>query len=690
MKNLRNTRNIGIIAHVDAGKTTVTERMLYYTGLIHKIGNVDEGNTAMDKDVQEKARGITISSAAISTSWKYQDNNYHINLIDTPGHIDFIIEVERSLRVLDGVVALFCGSSGVEPQTENVWFQAEKHGIPKLCFINKMDRQGANFFSVVEEIKTRLQTVPLPLQIPIGSEDDFIGVIDLIKKKAIIWDDDYGEKWHEAEIPFDLVDESEEARFNLLETLAEYDEDFFEKYVEQPIVFTEDDVKQAIRRVTIQRFITPVLCGAAYKNKGVQPLLDAIATYLPSPEDQEFLEGINNKTGETVLLSRNLKEHFSGLIFKVVSDKFMGKLAMIRIYSGMVKPGDTIFNVRSGEKVRITRILQMQSDKTIQVEEGLTGDIVAIVGIKDGKTGDSLSAIDRPVLLESITIPPPVISIAIEPKTKNDEKSFGMILSKIQEEDPSLVVEKDGQTGQTLLSGMGELHLEVTLEKIRLSHGIEVNQGNPKVAYKEILTETIIHREKFAKQNSGSGQFADLTFSIGPRDDNQAGLQFINQVKGGAIPQDYMPSIEKGFREAMETGVLKGYPTEGMKIIVLDGATHNVDSHPLDFEIAAIHGYKNTAMQCKPRLLEPIMLVEIQSQDEYTGVITTDVNKRRGIIIAIEGKGQRKTIIAKVPLSMTFGYISDLRTLTSGRATINMKLSHYQLVSDTITNSILN
>ncbi len=690
MKNLKNTRNIGIIAHVDAGKTTVTERMLYYTGLIHKIGNVDDGNTAMDKDVQEKARGITISSAAISTSWKYEDNNYHINLIDTPGHIDFIIEVERSLRVLDGVVALFCASSGVEPQTENVWFQAEKHGIPKLCFVNKMDRQGANFFSVVEEIKTRLQTVPLPLQIPIGSEDDFIGVIDLIKNKAIIWDDDYGEKWHEEEIPADLVNESEEARFDLLETLAEYDEVFFEMYIEQPFFFTEDDVKQAIRRVTIERFVTPVLCGAAYKNKGVQPLLDAIATYLPSPEDQEILEGINNKTGEIVILKRKLDEHFSGLIFKVVSDKFMGKLAMIRIYSGIIKPGDTIFNVRSNEKVRITRILQMQSDKTIQVEEGQTGDIVAIVGIKDGKTGDSLSAIGMPILLESITIPTPVIRIAIEPKTKNDEKSFGMVLAKIQEEDPSLFVEKDNQTGQTLLSGMGELHLEVTLEKIRLSHGIEVNQGNPKVAYKEILTETITHREKFVKQNSGSGQFADLTFSIGPRDDHETGLQFINQIKGGVIPQDYMPSIEKGFREAMETGILKGYPTDGMKIVVLDGATHNVDSHPYDFELSAIHGFKNVAMECKPRLLEPVMLVEIQSQDEYTGVITTDVNKRRGIIQAIEDRGLRKTVIAKVPLSMTFGYISDLRTLTSGRATINMKLSHYQVVSDVIADSILN
>lgn len=689
MKNTNNTRNIGIIAHVDAGKTTVTERILYYTGLIHKIGNVDEGNTTMDKDIQEKNRGITISSAAISTSWKYQENEYHINLIDTPGHIDFIIEVERSLRVLDGVVALFCASSGVEPQTENVWLQAEKHGIPKICFINKMDRQGANFAAVVEEIKNRLQAVPLPLQIPIGSEDDFIGIIDLIKQKVLIWDDANGEAWHEEEIPAHLIEESNEARYYMLETLAEHDEDFFNRYTEIPFSYTEEDIKEAIRRITMQRFVTPVLCGAAYKNKGVQPLLDAIASYLPSPRDQEVLEGINAKTDEKVILKRTNEESFSGLVFKVITDKYIGKLSMIRIYSGRIESGDTILNVRSGEKTRITRILQMQSDKTIQVDVGQAGDIVAIVGIKDSKTGDSLATVENPVLLESIAIPTPVISVAIEPKTKNDEKSFGLVLAKIQEEDPSLVIEKDNQTGQTLLSGMGELHLEVTLEKIRLSHGIEINQGNPKVAYKEVLSETVTHREKFVKQNSGSGQFADITFAIGPRDDDQVGLQFINQIKGGVIPQEFMPSIEKGFREAMETGTLKGYPLESMKVVVLDGSTHTVDSHALDFELAARHGYKNAAKQCKPRLLEPIMLVEVLSLDEYTGVITTDINKRRGIIQAIEDKGLRKTFIAQVPLSMTFGYISDLRTLTSGRATISMKLSHYQLVPDAIAETIV-
>lgn len=689
MKNINNTRNIGIIAHVDAGKTTVTERILYYTGLIHKIGNVDEGNTTMDKDIQEKNRGITISSAAISTAWKYQEKEYYINLIDTPGHIDFIIEVERSLRVLDGVVALFCASSGVEPQTENVWLQSEKHGIPKICFVNKMDRQGANYIAVVEEIKNRLQAVPLPLQIPIGSEDDFVGIIDLVKQKALIWDDANGEIWHEESIPASLLEESNEARYYLLETLAEHDEEFFNLYTDAPFSYSEDDIKEAIRRVTVQRFVVPVLCGAAYKNKGVQPLLDAIASYLPSPRDQDILEGINAKTEEKVVLKRTNDETFSGLVFKVVTDKYIGKLSMIRIYSGKIESGDSILNVRSGERARITRVLQMQSDKTIQVDAGQAGDIVAIIGIKDCKTGDSLATIENPILLESIAIPTPVISIAIEPKTKNDEKSFGLVLAKIQEEDPSLVIEKDNQTGQTLLSGMGELHLEVTLEKIRLSHGIEINRGNPKVAYKEMLTETVTHREKFVKQNSGSGQFADITFSIGPRDDNETGLQFINQIKGGVIPHEFMPSIENGFREAMETGMFKGYPLESMKVIVLDGATHTVDSHALDFELAARHGYKNAARLCKPKLLEPIMQVEILSLDEYTGVITTDINKRRGVIQAIEDKGMRKTFVAKIPLSMTFGYISDLRTLTSGRATISMKLSHYQQVSDSIADMVV-
>lgn len=684
-----NTRNIGIIAHVDAGKTTLTERLLYYTGMIHKIGNVDEGNTTMDKDIQEKNRGITISSAAISTQWKKDDNVFNINIIDTPGHIDFAVEVERSLRVLDSVVAVFCASSGVQPQTENVWFQAEKHGISKICFINKMDRIGADFFAVLNEIKTKLNAVPLALQIPMGSEDHFEGVIDLIKQKALYWIDENGETIVEKEIPELYNAEAHEWRIKLMETLAESDEQFFEYFLDSETKITEEMITEAIKRACQSRNLVPVLCGSAFKNKGVQPLLDAIVSYLPAPDQLASVKGKDAKTEETVELERNEEEIFSGLVFKVVIDKHMGKLSMLRIYSGSIQSGDTVQNVRTGESFRISRILQMQSDKTITVEEGKAGDIVALTGIKDAKTGDSLSSVERAVLLESITIPAPVIRVSIEPKTDADEKSFGLVLAKIQEEDPSLVVERDRQTGETLLSGLGELHLEVTLEKIRLNHGIEINQGKPKVSYKEILTETRTHREKLVKQNGGSGQFADITFEIGPRNDDGIGLEFINQIKGGVIPNEFVPSVEKGFREAMENGALQGYPLESMKVTLLDGSTHSNDSHAQDFEMAARDGFREIGKSCKPKLMEPIMKVEIQTIEDYTGAVTADINKRRGIIISIDEKSGRKIFTAEVPLASTFGYISDLRTLTSGRASISMKLSHYALVPDFIANTLV-
>ncbi|WP_336689945.1 MULTISPECIES: elongation factor G [unclassified Chryseobacterium] len=684
-----NTRNIGIIAHVDAGKTTLTERLLYYTGMIHKIGNVDEGNTTMDKDIQEKNRGITISSAAISTQWKKDENVFNINIIDTPGHIDFAVEVERSLRVLDSVVAVFCASSGVQPQTENVWFQAEKHGISKICFINKMDRIGADFFAVLNEIKTKLNAVPLALQIPIGAEDHFEGVIDLIKQKALYWIDENGETIVEKEIPELYSAEAHEWRMKLMETLAESDEQFFEYFLDSETKISEEMITEAIKRVSLSRNLVPVLCGSAFKNKGVQPLLDAIVSYLPSPDQLPSVIGKDAKTDETVELERNEEEIFSGLVFKVVIDKHMGKLSMLRIYSGCIQSGDTIQNVRTSESFRISRILQMQSDKTITVDEGKAGDIVALTGIKDAKTGDSLSSVERAVLLESITIPAPVIRVSIEPKTNADEKSFGLVLAKIQEEDPSLVVERDRQTGETLLSGLGELHLEVTLEKIRLNHGIEINQGKPKVSYKEILTETRTHREKLVKQNGGSGQFADITFEIGPRNDDGIGLEFINQIKGGVIPNEFVPSVEKGFREAMENGALQGYPLESMKVTLLDGSTHSNDSHAQDFEMAAREGFREIGKSCKPKLMEPIMKVEIQTIEDYTGVVTADINKRRGIITSIDEKSGRKIFTAEVPLASTFGYISDLRTLTSGRASISMKLSHYTLVPDFIANTLV-
>ncbi|WP_223606861.1 elongation factor G [Chryseobacterium sp. OSA05B] len=684
-----NTRNIGIIAHVDAGKTTLTERLLYYTGLIHKIGNVDDGNTTMDKDIQEKNRGITISSAAVSTQWKKGETVYNINIIDTPGHIDFAVEVERSLRVLDSVVAVFCASSGVQPQTENVWFQAEKHGISKICFINKMDRIGADFFAVLKEIEKKLNAVPMALQIPIGAEAQFEGVIDLIRQKALYWTDENGETIIEKEIPEDHKADAYEYRMKLMETLAEYDETFFEMFMDPENSITGEMITEALQKVCRSGAAVPVLCGSAFKNKGVQPLLDAVVTYFPAPDQLPAVQGKDPDTEETVELVRNERETFSGLVFKVLIDKHMGRLAMLRLYSGSIKSGDTVLNVRTGESFRISRILKMQSDKTLSVEEGKAGDIVALTGIKDAKTGDSLSAVEKPVLLEAITIPAPVIRVSIEPKTNSDEKSFGLVLAKIQEEDPSLVVERDRQTGETLLSGLGELHLEVTLEKIRLNHGIEVNQGKPKVSYREILTETRTHREKLSKQNGGSGQFADITFEIGPRENNEPGLEFSNLIKGGVIPGEFIPSVEKGFREAMENGPLKGYPLESMKIRLLDGAFHAQDSGAFDFENAARDGFRAAALSCSPKLLEPIMQVEIQSIEEYTGAVTADINRRRGIISSIDERSGRKIFTAEVPLASTFGYISDLRTLTSGRASISMKLSHYALVPDFIANTLI-
>jgi elongation factor G len=551
-----------------------------------------------------------------------------------------------------------------------------------------MDRIGADFNEVVNEIRERLTTVPLVLQIPIGSELNFEGVIDIIKQQAVVWKDEKGDIFEIQEIPPELKNEAEDKKTELLETLAEFDEDFFDLYMNEDS-YSNEDVVRSIRKLCLEQKAVPVLCGAAFKNKGVQPLLDAIAAYLPSPEEMPIIEAENPENGEQILITRDEEEKFTGLVFKVTTDKHMGKISMLRIYSGSLKNGDTILNNRTNEKHRISRILQMQSDKTIAIEKAKAGDIVAIIGIKDAKTGDSLSDMDFAVLLESIKIPTPVIRVAIEPKINGDEKTFGLVLAKIQEEDPSLLVEKDPQTGQTLLSGLGELHLEVTLEKIRLNHGLEINQGKPKVSYKEVLTKSITHREKFVKQNSGSGQFADVTFEIGPRTDSEKGLLFVSQIKGGVVPQEFIPSVEKGFREAMRHGPLLGYPLESMQVTLLDGSIHSVDSHALDFEIAARDGYRVAAKKCAPKILEPIMKVEIQSIEDHTGAITTDINKRRGIILSIDEKAGRKLFTAEVPLSNTFGYISDLRTLTSGRATISMKVSHYAMVPEFVAEQLL-
>ena len=683
MKNITKLRNIGIIAHVDAGKTTLTERILYYTGLIHKIGNVDDGNTVMDKDPQEKKRGITISSAAISTTWKFDNANYAINLIDTPGHIDFTIEVERSLRVLDGVVALFCATSGVEPQSENVWMQSEKHQIPKLCFVNKMDRAGADFFAVLSDIQSKLQTQAVAIQIPIGAEDNFIGIIDLIEFNARIWRNEGSESNYVlTEIPVELVDEAMHFRSTLLETLANHDDEFLDHYIKEESNLDAKYIHAVLRKATLSGKIQPVLCGAAYKNIGVQSLLNAIVSYLPAPDDRIYT--ITDEQHKPVS-----NDTVSALVFKVINDPYVSRLTMIRLFTGSINNGDFLKNQRTGEKVRISRLLKIHADKYFAVEHANAGDIVAISGLKDVRTGDTLCSLNESVLLDSITIPPPVISVAIEPKQTQDVKQFGMYLAKLTDEDPSLSVTVDANTGQTLLSGMGELHLEVSIEKLKLQYGLEVSQGKPKVAYKEVFTNTVRHKERFKKQNSGSGQFAQIEFMIGPSKEAESGLVFINDMKGGGVPKEFIPSVEKGFLAAMQNGVLSGYPMENLRIVLLDGEAHSVDSHAYDFEIVAQKGFKSIALECRPKLLEPIMLVEIMTVDEFTGAIISDISKRRGVVQSISDKRVHKLINAFIPLGAVFGYISDLRTIASGRASVNMKLSHYALLPEQLQMEVL-
>ena len=684
-KNMRknyNTRNIGIIAHVDAGKTTLTERILYYTGQIHRIGNVDDGNTTMDTDAIERQKGITISSAAISTKWTVNEETYQINIIDTPGHIDFMVEVERSLRVLDGVVALLCATSGVQPQTEQVWFQAVKYDIPRLCFINKMDRQGADFFAIVEEIRTQLSTIPLELQIPIGAEDSFCGVIDLIEEKAMYWEDETGDIWLTRPIPEAMLPMAIEYRNALLETLAEHDALFFERYFGEEPLLENADIFDAIRRTTLKGSLTPILCGAAYRNKAVQPLIDAIAKFLPAPDDRPDVEGIVPETEEVVRLRRETDEHFSALAFKIVTDKFMGKLTMVRVYSGQIACGDTLYLPRTRERVRISRILQIRSNKALDIKNAVAGDIVGLIGIKDIRTGDTICSQERQVILEAISFPVPVLSLAIEPKSSEDERLFAKVLSNVLLEDPSLSIRMDEQTGQTILSGMGELHLEVTIERMLLNHGLEVITGKPKVFYKEKFTKTVEWKERFVKQNSGSGQFAEIVFAIGPAEDGFEGLDFVDDVHGGVIPKEFISYVKKGFEAAMNEGPIGGFPLENMRIVLKDGSTHKVDSHAMDFEIAARNAFREMAHLCMPVLMEPIMLVEIVGLEEHTGSISGDINRRKGLIQSISYKNGRNIFLAWVPLSNTFGYISDLRTITSGRASISLRLSHFQEVSN--------
>jgi elongation factor G len=689
-RSLKYTRNIGIMAHIDAGKTTTTERILFYTGITHRMGEVHDGAATMDWMVQEQERGITITSAATTTYWKVEDEDYKVNIIDTPGHVDFTVEVERSLRVLDGAVAVFCAVGGVEPQSETVWRQADKYKVPRICFINKMDRSGADFLTVVSQIHEKLGANPVPLQIPIGREETFRGVVDLILMKARIWhEDSSGVTFEITDIPDDLVEEAREWRGRLIESVADADDSILEKYLDNPGSITAGELAVAVRKATIMMSVVPVICGSAFKNKGVQTLLDAVIAYLPSPLDIDAVSGINPNNDEVVERKPDASEPLTALAFKIATDPFVGRLAFLRIYSGRLDAGSYVLNVRTGKKERITRIYQMHANKQIPKEFIEAGDICAAVGFKDLRTGDTLCHEKKPILLESITFPEPVIGVAIEPKTQKDMDKLGMALNKLAEEDPTFKVRYDEQSGQTLIHGMGELHLEILVDRLKREFKVECNQGAPQVAYKEAITTTIDHREVFKKQSGGRGKFADIIVKIGPADEGVTGLQFVDEVKGGNIPKEYIPSVQKGFNEAMLNGVLAGFPVENLKVVLIDGSYHNVDSDSLSFEICAKQAFRHALPKTKPILLEPIMKVEVVTPEEYMGDVIGDFNRRRGHIEKMEGKAGARVIRAKVPLAEQFGYVTVLRTLTSGRATSTMEFSHYEKVSDAIAKKIL-
>ena len=691
-RDLNYTRNIGIMAHVDAGKTTTTERILYYTGISHKIGEVHDGAATMDWMEQEQERGITITSAATTCFWKFEDEQYRINIIDTPGHVDFTVEVERSLRVLDGAVALFCAVSGVEPQSETNWGLADKYKVPRIGFINKMDRSGADFFNVVGMIKDMLGARPVPLQVPIGAEDDFKGVVDLITNKAFVWnEEDKGMTWDEVPIPADLEDTVEEYRGLLIEAAAEQDDALMEKYFEDPDSLTADEIIAAIRKATIGMEITPLLCGSAFKNKGVQTMLDAVMMYLPSPYDVEAIVG-TAVDDEEVKIERkpDPDEPFAGLAFKIATDPFVGRLCFVRAYSGKLPAGSYVINTRSGKKERISRIFQMHSNKQNPIDELEAGDIGAVVGFKDIRTGDTLCSEGAPLVLESMSFPDPVIGIAVEPKSQADLDKLSNGLSKLSEEDPTFNVRTDEETGQTVISGMGELHLEVLVDRLRREFKVECNQGAPQVNYKEAIFGSTDHREVYKKQSGGRGKFADIIVKIGPSPNpEEAGLAFTNSVKGGNVPKEFVPSVQKGFEEAMKNGVLAGYQMDSMAVELMDGSFHAVDSDQLSFELAAKMAYRNAVKSCQPKILEPMMQLEVVTPDENMGDVIGDLNKRRALI---EGTGERsgRTIVnAKVPLSEMFGYVTDLRTLTSGRATSSMSFSHYSEAPNSIQEKVI-
>ncbi|WP_158962474.1 elongation factor G [Myroides fluvii] len=702
-RDLKYTRNIGIAAHIDAGKTTTTERILFYTGKNHKMGETHEGSSTMDWMEQEAERGITITSAATTCTWNFptkqgekiaESMEYHFNIIDTPGHVDFTVEVNRSLRVLDGLVFLFSAVDGVEPQSETNWRLADNYKVPRMGFVNKMDRQGANFLAVCQQVKDMLKSNAVPIVLPIGDEADFRGIVDLVKNRAIVWhDENHGSTFDVVEIPADMVDDVRQYRGQLIEEIAAYDENLLEKYMEDENSITEDEIHKALRAATLDMSIIPMSCGSSFKNKGVQFMLDAVCRYLPSPMDKEAIEGTNPDTEEPIIRKPSVTEPFAALAFKIATDPFVGRLAFFRAYSGHLDAGSYVLNTRSGNKERISRIYQMHANKQNPIEYIEAGDIGAAVGFKDIKTGDTLCDEKHPIVLESMDFPDPVIGIAIEPKTKADMDKMGTALAKLSEEDPTFTVKTDKASGQTVISGMGELHLDVLIDRMRREFKVEVNQGEPQVEYKETLTRDAQHREAYKKQSGGRGKFADIVFKIGPADDVDGkpfvGLQFVNEVKGGNVPKEYIPSVEKGFKEAMKQGPLAGFEMDSMKVTLTDGSYHAVDSDALSFELAAKMGYKAAAKAAGAVILEPIMKLEVLTPEENMGDIVGDLNRRRGQINSMDDRNGAKVVKASVPLSEMFGYVTTLRTLSSGRATSTMEFSHYAETPSNISEAVI-
>ena len=680
------------MAHIDAGKTTTTERVLFYTGITHRIGEVHDGAATMDWMVQEQERGITITSAATTTFWRYKDKEHKINIIDTPGHVDFTVEVERSLRILDGAIAVFCAVGGVEPQSETVWRQADKYKVPRIAFINKMDRVGSDFFGVVSEIEKKLGSNPVPLQLPIGSEEDFTGIVDLIERKAIVWKEDetLGMKYEYCDIPEDMIDTVEEWREKLVEAVCVSDDDLLERFLEDRNSISVEEFMEYARRATINMDITPVFCGSAFKNKGVQRLLDGIVALLPSPLDVGSITGVNPDNEKEEERHPTIEDPMAGLVFKIATDPFVGRLAYVRVYSGLLKEGTMVLNNRTGKKERITRIYQMHANKQNPKKEIEAGDICAVVGLKQLRTGDTITVVNKPLVLESIEFPLPVIGVAIEPKTQSDIDKLGTALGKLAEEDPTFQVRSDEETAQTIISGMGELHLEILLDRLKREFKVECNVGSPQVNYREALTSEVHHREIFKKQTGGRGKFADIEVYISPGDNESKGLLFVSEIKGGNVPREFIPSVEKGFKNAMLNGPLAGYAIDSLKVRLVDGSYHPVDSDQLSFEIAARQALRQAGKKANPVLMEPIMAVEVVTPEEYMGDVISDLNKRRGQVEGMDSKSGFRVIKAKVPLAEQFGYVTVLRTLSSGRASSTMEFSHYERVPANLETELLN